>query len=100
MHHRVQVEIEWFIALSEPGLAEFQPFREAARGLLRGLVAGFSERDAEAIKAIERATNHDVKAVEYWLKERFARRAELPRATPSSSTSPAPPKTSTTPATR
>jgi adenylosuccinate lyase len=67
MHRRVQVEVEWFIALSDVGFAEFKPLSEAARGLLRGLVARFSEADAQAIKDIERTTNHDVKAVEYWL---------------------------------
>jgi adenylosuccinate lyase len=70
MHRRVQVEIEWFIALSDAGLPELAPFSEAARGLLRGLVARFSEADAQAIKDIEATTNHDVKAVEYWLKAR------------------------------
>ncbi|MCK6424189.1 MAG: adenylosuccinate lyase [Burkholderiaceae bacterium] len=79
MHRRVQVEVEWFIALSDAGFAEFEPLSEAARTLLRGLVQGFSEADAQAIKDIERTTNHDVKAVEYWLKRQFeAHAAELP----------------------
>jgi adenylosuccinate lyase len=77
MHRRVQVEVEWFIALSDAGFAEFKPLSEAARGLLRGLVLRFSEADAQAIKDIERTTNHDVKAVEYWLKGRFESMAEL-----------------------
>jgi adenylosuccinate lyase len=77
MHRRVQVEVEWFIALSDAGFAEFKPLTEAARGLLRGLVARFSEADAQAIKEIERTTNHDVKAVEYWLRGRFDNNAEL-----------------------
>jgi adenylosuccinate lyase len=77
MHRRVQVEVEWFIALSDAGFAEFKPLSEAARGLLRGLVLRFSEADAQAIKDIERTTNHDVKAVEYWLKNRFESMAEL-----------------------
>ncbi|MFN8914272.1 MAG: adenylosuccinate lyase [Betaproteobacteria bacterium] len=80
MHRRVQVEVEWFIALSDAGFAEFPPLGEGARGLLRDLVAGFSEADARAIKEIERRTNHDVKAVEYWLRQRFAGHAELERA--------------------
>ena len=80
MHRRVQVEVEWFIALSDAGFNEFPPLSEAARGLLRGLVARFSEPDAQAIKDIERTTNHDVKAVEYWLKDRFANHAELKAA--------------------
>ncbi len=79
MHRRVQVEVEWFVALSDAGLAEFPPLSEAARGLLRGLVVRFSEADAQAIKEIEKTTNHDVKAVEYWLKSRFEKHAELQR---------------------
>ncbi|MBV8470020.1 MAG: adenylosuccinate lyase, partial [Burkholderiaceae bacterium] len=71
MHRRVQVEVEWFIALSDAGFAEFKPLSDAARQLLRGLVSGFSEADAQAIKDIEKTTNHDVKAVEYWIKSRF-----------------------------
>ncbi len=77
MHRRVQVEVEWFIALSDAGFGEFRPLSEAARGLLRGLVMRFSEADAQAIKDIEKTTNHDVKAVEYWLKSRFADHPEL-----------------------
>ena len=80
MHRRVQVEIEWFIALSDAGFAEFKPLSEAARGLLRGLVTRFSEADAQAIKEIEKTTNHDVKAVEYWLKDRFEANVELKNA--------------------
>lgn len=77
MHRRVQVEVEWFIALSDAGFAEFKPLSEAARGLLRSLVVRFSEADAQAIKDIEKTTNHDVKAVEYWLKSRFVSNPEL-----------------------
>ena len=77
MHRRVQVEVEWFIALSDAGFAEFKPLSEAARGLLRGLVLRFGEADAQAIKDIERTTNHDVKAVEYWLKSRCEALPEL-----------------------
>jgi len=77
MHRRVQVEVEWFIALSDAGLDGFNPLSEAARGLLRGLVTRFSEADASAIKDIEKTTNHDVKAVEYWLKARFDGQPEL-----------------------
>jgi adenylosuccinate lyase len=80
MHRRVQVEVEWFIALSDAGFAEFKPLTGAARGLLRGLVTRFSEADAQAIKEIEKTTNHDVKAVEYWLKGRFENSAELKAA--------------------
>jgi adenylosuccinate lyase len=80
MHRRVQVEVEWFIALSDAGFAEFKPLSEAARGLLRSLAARFSEADAQAIKDIERTTNHDVKAVEYWIKGRLEANAELKAA--------------------
>ena len=80
MHRRVQVEVEWFVALSDAGFAEFKPLSEAARGLLRGLVARFSQADAQAIKDIEKTTNHDVKAVEYWMKSRFEANAELKAA--------------------
>lgn len=77
MHRRVQVEVEWFIALSDAGLPEFPSLTEASRGYLRGLVARFSEADAQSIKDIEKTTNHDVKAVEYWIKQRFANHPEL-----------------------
>ncbi|MGI9154986.1 MAG: adenylosuccinate lyase, partial [Rubrivivax sp.] len=60
MHRRVQVEVEWFIALSDAGLAEFPPLSAPSRTTLRTLVAQFSEADAQAIKDIERTTNHDV----------------------------------------
>ena len=68
MQRRVQVDITWFIALSDAGFAEFAPLSEGARSYLHGLVSQFSEADAEAIKEIEKTTNHDVKAVEYWIK--------------------------------
>jgi adenylosuccinate lyase len=80
MHRRVQVEIEWFIALSDAKLPELKPLSEAARGYLRGLVVRFAESDAQAIKDIEKTTNHDVKAVEYWIKSRFAGHPELEAA--------------------
>jgi len=77
MHRRVQVEVEWFIALSDAGFAEFPALTEAARGLLRSLVVRFTEADAQAIKDIEKTTNHDVKAVELWIKSRIQGHAEL-----------------------
>ena len=80
MHRRVQVEITWFIALSDAGFAEFAPLSEGARSYLHGLVSAFSEADAEAIKEIEKTTNHDVKAVEYWIKSKFDARPELLKA--------------------
>ena len=77
MHRRVQVEVAWFIALSDAGFAEFKPLSPGARTYLLGLVKNFSEADALAIKEIEKTTNHDVKAVEYWIKSKFEARPEL-----------------------
>jgi adenylosuccinate lyase len=70
MHRRVLVEVHWLLALSEEaGLAEVPPFADAARARLLALADGFSEADAARIKDIEATTNHDVKAVEYFIKE-------------------------------
>ena len=80
MHRRVQVEVAWFIALSDAGFAEFKPLSPGARTYLLSLVKNFSVADGEAIKAIEKTTNHDVKAVEYWLKSKFEARPELQKA--------------------
>ena len=77
MHHRVKVEIAWLIALSEAGFAELKPFSAQATTLLNQLASDFSEEDAARIKAIEATTNHDVKAVEYWLKEKVSHLPEL-----------------------
>jgi adenylosuccinate lyase len=75
---RVTVEIRWLQALSEhPGIAEVPPFSQAADRLLNGIVENFSETDAQRVKEIEATTNHDVKAVEYLLKEKIAGNAEL-----------------------
>jgi adenylosuccinate lyase len=80
MHRRVQVEVAWFVALSDAGLPEFAPLPAPERAYLQGLVSGFSEADALAIKEIEKTTNHDVKAVEYWIKAQFKGRAALEAA--------------------
>ena len=80
MHRRVQVELAWFIALSDAGFEEFKPLSAGARRYLTGLVSQFSEQDALAIKEIEKTTNHDVKAVEYWIKSKFKDRPELEAA--------------------
>jgi len=80
MQRRVQVEVAWFIALSDAGFAEFKPLTTGARAYLLGLVKNFSEADSTAIKEIEKTTNHDVKAVEYWIKAKFEARPELERA--------------------
>jgi adenylosuccinate lyase len=78
IHHRVQVEVRWLQALARhPGIPEVPLLSEHARQVLDGLVKQFSIADAQRIKNIERTTNHDVKAVEYWLKERIAGHAEL-----------------------
>jgi adenylosuccinate lyase len=75
---RVRVEVEWLLALAaEPGVAELKPFSDAAAGRLRALAAGLSVADAARVKEIERTTNHDVKAVEYFIKERLKDDAEL-----------------------
>ena len=75
---RVKVEVEWLLALAaEPGIAELADFSDAAKQRLRGLASGFSVADAARVKEIERTTNHDVKAVEYFIKEKLKSDAEL-----------------------
>ena len=77
MHHRVRVEISWLQALAAAGLAEIKPFSSAASARLDAIAANFKEADAARIKEIEAVTNHDVKAVEYWLKEQVKDMPEL-----------------------
>ena len=77
MHHRVMVEIAWLQALAQAGFAEIKPFSVEASTHLDDLAAGFDEEDAARIKEIEAVTNHDVKAVEYWLKEKVKDVPEL-----------------------
>jgi adenylosuccinate lyase len=78
IRHRILVEIRWLQALAEaPEIAEVPPLSEHAKHLLDGIFDGFSEEDAQRVKNIESSTNHDVKAVEYFLKERIAGNAEL-----------------------
>ena len=117
---RVTVEVRWLQQLARhPGVAEVPALSDAANAFLDTLVANFSEADAEWIKTKERVTNHDVKAVEYFLKDRVAAVPELAAVTefihfactsgpsitrrwtwrppsPNSSTSPVLPRTSTT----
>lgn len=77
---RIVVEIRWLEALADhPQISEVPPLSTAARTLLAGIETHFGEADAEAIKAIEKSTNHDVKAVEYYLKQRLAVLPELAR---------------------
>ncbi|HNW77395.1 MAG TPA: adenylosuccinate lyase [Candidatus Competibacteraceae bacterium] len=78
IRHRVQVEIRWLQALARhPGIPEVPPLSEAATALLDELLDNFSLADAGRVKQIERTTNHDVKAIEYLLKEKIAGHAEL-----------------------
>ena len=79
MRCRVQVELAWFEALSDAGFDEFKPLSSEARAHMAGILANYSEASTEGIKAIERVTNHDVKAVEYWIKDQFKGQAELER---------------------
>jgi len=78
---RVLIEIEWLKALSaQPGVPEVAPFSAATLAQLDALNTNFSETDAAAIKSIEATTNHDVKAVEYWLRENLCGNPEIARA--------------------
>ena len=70
--YRVQVEIEYFIALcNEADIVSLQSIDDNKLNRLKGVYTGFDEDDAQDIKEIEKITNHDVKAVEYFLKEKF-----------------------------
>jgi adenylosuccinate lyase len=78
--YRVRVEIEWLKALAaEPAIAEVPAFAPATVAELDAVAANFSLADAEAVKAHEKVTNHDVKAVEYFLKDKLAGNAEVTR---------------------
>ena len=81
MHRRVQVEIEWLLALAaEPKIVELPSFDAAQVATLKVIAENFSEADGERIKAIEATTNHDVKAVEYFIKEKIGADASLAQA--------------------
>jgi adenylosuccinate lyase len=81
MHRRVHVEIEWLLALAaDPGIAELPPFSPAQVALLKDIAAKFGVEDGERVKAIEATTNHDVKAIEYFIKERIGNDAALAQA--------------------
>ena len=72
IHARVTVEVRWLQALSNrPEIVEVAPFSAETNAALDAIVSNFSEEDANRIKEIERTTNHDVKAVEYFLKEKL-----------------------------
>lgn len=75
---RVEVEIRWLQRLSEnTDIPEVPAFSSATNAMLNSIVSDFNEADAEAIKAIEATTNHDVKAVEYFIKGKFKGNSEL-----------------------
>ncbi|MBU0752680.1 MAG: adenylosuccinate lyase [Gammaproteobacteria bacterium] len=82
IRNRIKVEIEWLKALAaNPAIAEVPAFSQDTIAELDLVVSGFAVSDAAAVKKIEATTNHDVKAVEYWLKERFKDNAEVMRVT-------------------
>ena len=79
--YRVRVELEWLKALAAaPQIRELKPFSRQTVAALDALVSGFTDRDSEHIKNIEAETNHDVKAIEYWLKGRLAKNREVQRS--------------------
>lgn len=80
MHHRVIVEIEWLKALAKAGFSELPAFSAQALVKLEAIKTGFSEADAQRIKEFEATTNHDVKAVEYFIKEKFQADEELKKS--------------------
>ena len=78
MKARVRVELEWLKALAaEPKIGEVAPFSATTLAEIDSVINGFSLSNAAEVKAIEATTNHDVKAIEYWLKQRFAHNAEV-----------------------
>ena len=80
IRNRVRVEIGWLLALAEcPEIVECLAFSETTIAEVQRVMAEFSVADAQAIKDIEARTNHDVKAMEYWLKERLAGNSEVMR---------------------
>jgi adenylosuccinate lyase len=81
IRYRVRIELAWLEALgAERAIRELKPFSPKTRRALEGLLGDFSERDAEEIKTIEAETNHDVKAIEYWLKRKLGANAEAQAA--------------------
>src|SRR2546425_12958810 len=78
--HRIAIELRWLLALAaEPAIAEIKPFSKETNKELDRLIETFSEDDAAQVKAIEAETNHDVKAIEIWLKKRLAGNPEAAR---------------------
>jgi adenylosuccinate lyase len=78
IRYRVRVELAWLMALAaEPAIAELKPFSRKTAAALNALVANFAEGDSQQIKDIEAKTNHDVKAIEYWLKAKLGKNREV-----------------------
>src|SRR6266702_3238250 len=78
--HRIAIELRWLLALAaEPAIAEIKPFSKDTSAVLESVIATFSKEDAAQVKAIEAETNHDVKAIEIWLKKRLASNPEAAR---------------------
>src|SRR6185436_18642081 len=78
IRYRILVEIEWLKALAAaPPLAEIKPIAAGTIAQLDKLVAEFSVADGESVKAIEARTNHDVKAIEYWLRDKLSGNREI-----------------------
>ena len=78
MKYRVEVECAWVLFLAQsPGIKEFEALGADDTQYVRDIAANFNEQSAQRIKALEATTNHDVKAVEYFLKEAFAQRPTL-----------------------
>src|SRR3954469_8317926 len=78
IRYRVKVELDWLQALAaEKSISELKPFSRKTIAEFDKLIKTFSERDAEHIKNIEAETNHDVKAIEYWIKARLAKNKEV-----------------------
>ena len=78
IRYRVLVEVSWFRHLSAaPDIVGLPALSASASGHLEGALCNFSEADAAEVKALERKTNHDVKAVEYWVKARLRQHPEL-----------------------
>jgi len=81
IRYRTRIELEWLQALAaERAIKELKGFSPKTLSAFNGLLKNFSEQDAEQIKAIEAETNHDVKAIELWLRAKLARNAEAQRA--------------------
>jgi adenylosuccinate lyase len=81
IRYRVRIELAWLEALAaERAIRELKPFAPKTRSTLQKVVEAFSEGDAEKIKGIEAETNHDVKAIEYWLKAKLGEDAEAQRS--------------------